>query len=141
MATHAVTLELPEPLYRRAAQRAAAGQHAVEEELTMVLNEAFTEPESGLPAALEEELAQLKFLDDVSLWRAAELRMPDESVERWRELVEKRDLMGSSATESQEIEQLLGLADRVMLIRAEAAVLLKDRGHDISRLIAPTVRG
>ena len=141
MSTHAVTLELPEKLYRRAARRAAAGRHAVEDELTIVLNEALTEPESGLPAALEEELAQLRFLDEVSLWRAAELRVPEDSVERWDELAEKRDLMGLNAAESQEIEQLLGLADRVMLVRAEAAVLLKDRGHDISRLIAPRNNG
>lgn len=141
MSTHAVTLELPESLYRRAVQRAAAGQHAVEDELTIVLNEALTEPDSGLPAALDEELAQMQFLDDASLWRAAELTVPDVSVQRWEELAEKRERMGVSSAERQEIEQLLGLADRVMLIRAEAAVLLKNRGHDVTRLIEPSDRG
>jgi len=141
MSVHAVTLNLPESLYRRAVLRAAAGQHAVEDELTFVLNEALAEPEPGLPAALEEELAQVQFLDDATLWRAAALTVPDASAQRWEELAEKRELVGLSEAEAVEVEQLLGLADRVMLIRAEAAVRLKDRGHDITGLTAPSDGG
>lgn len=135
MSTHAITLELPEPLYRRIVQRAAGARHSIEDELTVVLSDALAESATGLPAALEEELAQMQFLDDDSLWRAALLRVPDASADRLEALAEKRQTEGLSNAESQEVEQLLNLADRVMLIRAQAAVLLKERGHDITKLV------
>jgi hypothetical protein len=135
MTTHPVTLELPELLYRRILQRATVARHAVEDELTIVLEGALTEVDSALPTAVDEELEQLQFLDDASLWRAAQITVPAASDERLEQLAEKRELTGLTSEEHLEIEQLLGLADRVMLIRAEAAALLKGRGNDVSRLV------
>lgn len=46
----------------------------------------------------------------------------------------QRSIEDELASEQQEMQQLQQLAHRVMLLRAEAAVLLKQRGQDITSL-------
>jgi hypothetical protein len=46
----------------------------------------------------------------------------------------KQQSEGLTEAEQQEAQQLQRLAHRVILLRAEAAVLLKERGCDISSL-------
>jgi hypothetical protein len=52
-------------------------------------------------------------------------------------LLHKLHREGLTQNEQQEMQQLQQLAHRVMLLRAEAAVLLKQRGHDIECLRQP----
>jgi hypothetical protein len=52
-----------------------------------------------------------------------------------QELLDKQDEEGLTRKEMQEARQLSELANRIMLVRAKAAVLLKKRGHDIKKLL------
>ena len=135
MITHAITVELPDPLYERIVRRATGAQRSIEDELATVVSEALSDASTGLPATLEEQLSQLQILADDDLWRAAELRVPAEEAERLEMLADKQATDGLSGAEHQELDRLVNMGHQVMLVRAEAAVLLKRRGLEISRLL------
>lgn len=134
MATQRVTLNLPEPLYQRLKRRAEQAQRAVEDELLDVVAAAVPVGDD-LPAELTEALSPLALLDDEALWRAARTRLSADAAQALEELHLKRQREGLSASEADEAAALLRHHERVMLVRAQAAALLKQRGHDISVLL------
>lgn len=135
MITHAITVKLPDVLYERIVRRATGAKHSIEDELAAVVSEALSDASTVLPATLAERLGQLQVLGDEDLWRAAELRVPTEKAERLEVLADKQEAEGLSRAERQELDRLVNMGHQVMLVRAEAAVLLKRRGYDISRLL------
>jgi hypothetical protein len=77
-----------------------------------------------------ERLSDLAALDDEALWQAARTTMTMEQRDRLEELLEFKP---SLTTEEQvEVQALVALYQKITLVRAEAAVLLKNRGYDIS---------
>jgi hypothetical protein len=91
----------------------------------------------ALPADLEHALAQLASLDDAALWQAARSRMPMDAADRLQGLNLKRQREGLDEAEQRESDQLVDQYERAMVLRAQAAVLLKQRGHDVSSLLSP----
>ncbi len=87
-----------------------------------------------LPPALATELDQLAFLRDDELWRAARTALRADEQSRMDLLLHKQQATGLTATELAEAEALADRFDRVMIIRARAALLLQQRGHDITSL-------
>ncbi len=73
-------------------------------------------------------------MDNDALWRVARSRMPVEEAELMEEFHFKRRYEGLSETEIKSLNYLVQQYERYMLNRAEAAVLLKERGVDISEL-------
>jgi plasmid stability protein len=131
-----VNLPLPSQVYQRAQQRAAKKQRSIEDELTDVVTQALAVDDelAGLPFDLAEEVKQLAFLDEQHLWVMAKRTIAQNQSERIETLIYKLHREGLTHNEQQEMQQLRQLAHRVMLLRAEAAVLLKQRGHDITSL-------
>jgi hypothetical protein len=84
---------------------------------------------------LEQAIAQLVFLDDAALWQAARSRLASDAVERLSELNAKRQREGLTEAEQQESELLTYQYERMVLVRAQAALLLKQRGYDVSCLL------
>jgi hypothetical protein len=76
----------------------------------------------------------LALLDDESLWRAARGRLAAEAAERIEQLHLKRQRDDLTETEVQELAALMRRYERAMLVRAQAAALLRQRGHDITSL-------
>jgi len=87
-----------------------------------------------LPVGLVDELDQLAFLTDAELWNAARTRLREEEQTRMEFLLGKQQSSGLSSVEAAEAEALAAQYDRTMLVRAKAAVLLKERAHDIAIL-------
>ena len=86
---------------------------------------------------LRKELADLTLLNDKALWKVARSRVPVKSQRRFSQINYKQQKEGRASLtpeEIQEAEQLIYQLDRCMLLRAEAAVLLMNRGYDISSL-------
>lgn len=131
-----VTVRLPDQLYERVRQRAQARNRSLESELIQAVQTGLDidDEEHDIAPEIESELAQLLFLADDDLWRAAQLTMPDTTSARMEELLWKSKAEGLTRAEREEVDRLQLLGQRVMLIRAEAAVLLKNRGFDISIL-------
>ncbi len=134
MNSQSVTLELPEPLYEQLQARAVRRQRTVADEVLDVLTGAIPATEA-LPDDLEQAIAQLVHLDDAALWQAGRSKMASDAVERLSELNAKRQREGLTEAEQQESDLLVRQYERSMLVRAQAAALLKQRGHDISSLL------
>jgi plasmid stability protein len=134
MASQAVTLHLPEPLYRELKQRAAQSRRTVEDETLDVLSAAVPVAEK-LPDDLAEAISPLALLDDEALWRAARSRLANEAATELADLHQKRQREGLTVAEAQTAEALVRQYERAMLVRAQAAALLKQRGHDVSSLL------
>lgn len=122
-----VTVELPDTLYQQLRRRAWRRNHSIEDEVTAVVEQSIAaEPSEA------DLLAQLAHLPDDDLWRAARTRVADDRAERMQALVWKQQAEGLTAAEEDEAHQLQRHARQVMLIRAEAAALLAERGHDVT---------
>ncbi len=134
VATHMVTLELPEPLYQRLKARAEQAQRRVEEELLEVVATAVPVADD-LPDDLADALSPLALLDAAALWRAARTQLPADAADQLADLNRKRQREGLTEAEAQQAAALLRQYERAMLIRAQAAALLKQRGHDVSSLL------
>lgn len=136
MTIQTIYLPLPFPIYQRAQQRAAQRQRSIEDELAEVVTQALATDDDfvGLPLDLAEEVKQLAFLDEQHLWSVARRTVAPQQSEQMETLIHKLQQEGLTQSEQQEMQQLQQLAHRVMLLRAEAAVLLKERGQDITSL-------
>lgn len=132
-----VTLSLPEPLYERLRKRAERAGRSLEAEAAELLTAGIEDGEQ-LPPKMEDELASLALLDDESLWRAARNRLAADAAERLQMLHDKAQDEGLTDREAEESAVLTHRYERGMLVRAEAAYLLKQRGHDVDvLLVAP----
>jgi hypothetical protein len=134
MATQAVTVSLPSPLYERLTRRAQRTRRTVEAELIDAVATLPEEPDE-LPADMAEAIAALHLLADEDLWRAAGQRLTAEKAALIEELHLKRQKEGLSASEVEALAALMREYTRVMLVRSRSAALLKQRGHDVSGLL------
>lgn len=130
MTAQPITIRLPEKLYRRVHDRAVETHRTVEAELLSTVVAIYEDDE--LPAELAAPLNQLRVLDDAALWQAARSALPLESAERLEDLHFKQRSEGLTAEEAAEVTRLLARYEHYLLVRAEAAVLLKERGYDVS---------
>lgn len=133
MMLQTLTIRLPEQVYQNIEQRARRTQRSIEDELAVVVATALPTLDE-LPVELADELAQLNLLTDNELRGAAESVLPPEDSEQMQGLAFKRQREGLTVSEQQTAEYLLRRSERLMLIRAKAAMLLKERGQDISTL-------
>ena len=71
MTTRTVSVQVPEPIFRKLKRAADVTCRPVEEVLAATLNAALPEP-SGLPPELADELASMHLFSDDALWAAVE---------------------------------------------------------------------
>jgi hypothetical protein len=136
MAIHVVTLHLPDTLYERFQQRAKSNHRGLETEILDAI--AFAASAQGeLSSDLKDSLAALQQLDDDQLWRLArEEVMSLEASQKLEALhLKQRDELLDQEEDAARAN-LIREYERSMLVRAQAAKLLKDRGHDVSILLA-----
>jgi len=131
MSARAVTLQLPDPLYAQIEHRAAEAHRTIEAELLDVVATAVPLSDE-LPQDLEDAVSHLSLLGDGDLRQAAISRMPEPLATRLEELNWQRQATGLNEHELAEASQLLRLYERTLLVRASAAMLLRDRGRDLS---------
>ena len=131
MTLQAITLNLPKTVYERIQRAAEKARRPIDE----VLTEAITAVAPVMDTASEKlrtALAQMAYLNDAALWQAARATMPAKQRERLEALHHQQQYRGLTAKEQAEEQALLGLYRETLLIRAQAAVLLKQRGYDVS---------
>ncbi len=134
MTVQPITLNLPEMLYDRLRQRAEQTQRSIEDELLETVATAIPLTEK-LPDDLSEAISHLHLLDDQALWRAAQSHLSVEVAAEMERLHLKRQREGLTENETQTLDKSVYQYERAMLVRAQAAALLKQRGHDISELV------
>jgi hypothetical protein len=130
MSTQEITLTLPGAVYDQIRQAAEKAQRPVDEvllEAVLAVAPTLTNP----AGPFRSSLAQLAYLNDAALWQAARSTMSPEQHEQLEALHDKQQREGLT-TEEQDLEQaLLTLYRETLLVRAQAAVLLQQRGYDM----------
>jgi hypothetical protein len=133
MTTQTLTLEIGEPLYQRLQERALRAHRTVEAEALDLVAQGVLDLDQ-LEPELAAAISELRFLDDTALWQAARMHMTLADAERLEVLHLKRQYDGLAVDEAEEARGLTGTYERIMVIRAEAAALLKERGYDVEVL-------
>lgn len=131
MTVQTLTIDLPESVYKQVQRQSHYSQRTVAEEVVATVIDALP-ANIKIPPDIDEELASLEYLSKEELWDAARTKVPLEINDRKQLLVEKEQREGLLPSERSEAQSLSHYHDRVMLVRAKAAVLLKRRGEDIS---------
>jgi hypothetical protein len=125
-----MTVHIPDELYERI-QREAEASERTPERILIESVQALLAPIS--PADdVDVALADLASLSDSHLWATVHQRLPWVHSQRLHDLNAKARESELSDSEEHEFDRLLYLVDYQMLLRAEALVLLKKRGHDVS---------
>lgn len=130
MSSRPITLDVPDELYDRARQIAAAGARRIEDVMVSELSAALHTPEPALSPDEEAELAALRHLSDDALWTIARERMPADVEARLQMLLEEGSLL--NADQRAELDLLVERGDRLMVRRAEAAAVLTRRGFFVT---------
>ncbi|MDI6794458.1 MAG: hypothetical protein QME81_16595 [bacterium] len=128
-----VTLELPKTVYLPVSRMARATSRPLENILVCALKTSLP-PLDGLPPELVEELVELESQDDESLWQVLASRVPAEQQRKLDRLLRENQAGTVTEQERQKLDQLQHEADRIMLRKARAAVLLRFRGHRLPTL-------
>ncbi|MCU0466055.1 MAG: hypothetical protein MUF38_15985 [Anaerolineae bacterium] len=123
------TLTVPEKLYRRAEELARLTARQVDEVLIDQLQELMLPP---LPGDEQAELDAMRALSDDALWAIARERMGDDLQDQLQHLMARNDRGLLSPVERGELEKLVERGNRLMLRKAEAAALLRERGHAVT---------
>lgn len=135
MPAQALTVNLPGPLYERLALRASRSRRTLEAEVVEAIKVSLPEEPDQLPDELSEAIASLSLLPDEDLWRAAKNRLPVRKAAALEALHLKRQSEGLTPMESEAVAALMKEYTRILLVRAKAAALLRERGQDVSVLL------
>jgi len=132
MAVRSVTVNLSDILYRRL-QRAVARTHRSMDQVLSDAASALVSDVGTLPTDLQTALAQMAFLNGAALWQAARRSaLQPEQQRRLQTLHDKQQRSELTPSEQAEEEALRKLYRETQLVRAHAAVLLKERGYDVT---------
>ncbi len=134
MTAHAITLQLPAPLYDHFQSRAERTHRSLEAELLDAVA-TVAEDEEDLSPDLSTAITDLKLLNDDELRLAARNRLSGDTKAQLDRLNFKQQNETLSPAEKETLEELVREYDRAVLLRAEALRLLKERGQAISELL------
>ena len=133
MAVQEVTIRLPQEVYEQIRRAAASARRSVDDVLVEAVIAAAPTAAVG-SGAMRSALGHMAYLNDAALWQAARATMTAEQRERLEHLHDEQQRRTLTADERAEEQALLELYRGTVLVRAQAAALLKQRGYDVSDL-------
>jgi hypothetical protein len=128
-----LTLELPTDIYEQV-RRAAKGMKQPLEEALVNIVKAATPSLEKVPLEYRPELQAMEDLGDETLVEVAESVLAPAQKRRLESLLNKNQRGKLTGKESKALDELRVAADRQMLRRSYAYLLLKYRGHRIPNL-------
>ena len=129
-----ITLELPGDVYEQVRRHAEKARRPLEAALVDVIRAGVQQPE-GMPGGVTDGLDQLRALDTPTLTELAQTRRSEEESAEIEALNLQQQRDGLGAEERRRRDTLLRRYERSLLIRAEAAALLQERGVDLAPLL------
>lgn len=132
MSAHPMVLDLPEDIYERV-ERAARGLRRPLNDALLWIVRAGLPSLSRVPLEFRADLEALEGAGDAELWRVFQAQAPELEQRRLSDLLAGERAGGLSEAEGRELGRLHAEADRRMLRKSYAAVLLKWRGHDVPK--------
>src|SRR5438270_6825467 len=133
MSQAVLTLELPAEVFERVRRTAKGMKQPVETALVTIVKAA-TPSLDKVPPQYRPELEAMEDLADDELWKAAENAISPAQQRRLARLRDKNQRGEMTERDRQALIELRDAADRVMLRRSYAYLLLKYRGHRIPSL-------
>jgi hypothetical protein len=130
--TDPIVLTIPADVAARAREIAESVEQPVEQVLIDHLK-TLTTPLPTLPPEEQAELDALHHLSDDALWTIAREQMPDDVQARAHTLMDKNSRDTITDEEHAKLETLVERADRLMLRKAEAAAILRERGYPFTQ--------
>jgi hypothetical protein len=133
--THSIRVDLPAELFEQIREAATRSDQPMESVLIDSLALVFGTPRSGWEPPTET----LEALPDAQLWALVYRGMAWQEGARLRELTARGKQAVLSSEEQAELAALIDEADRLMLLRSRALLALRQRGHNIEKLLQPGV--
>jgi len=124
-----VMVNLPEEIYRQIQRAAERLQRPMDDVLAEAVS-AVAPVMDVAPGALRTSLAQLAYMNDAALWQAARSTLTLAQRERLADLHTQQQDRGLTSAEKVEEAELLQRYKETQLVRAQAVVLLHQRGYD-----------
>lgn len=123
-----ITLGIPEHIHQRLVTTAQATQQSINDVILRVLQVGSPPTWDDVPQEFQADLAALDRLDNGTLWQIA--RSQNEAdLNRYDELLHQNQNGSLTAFKSTELADLRKASEKFMLRKAQAAALLKWRGH------------
>ena len=133
MNVHPVVVELPEDVYERVERTAKGLRQPVQQALVRIVE--FGLPSlSKVPSEYHSELEALEGMSDEELWEMLASEMPSAYQSTLDYLLQKNRSEDLSESDQQGLDLLHAEANRLMLKKSYARVLLKWRGHPVPKL-------
>jgi hypothetical protein len=136
MTEQTVAIHIPAPLYQRLERLATLTNHSLEQVVVQTLAAGVPPLPDDVPEAMRASLTALESLDDAALWQVAREMMSPEQQEQFFQLREQQQAGTIPDDGRATLAQLHQDADRLMLRKAYAYVLLKWRGQRLPTLDA-----
>lgn len=127
----AITLDIPDSIHQRLVNTAEATQRPLNEIILRVLQVGSPPTWDDAPPEFQSDLAALDRLDDGTLWQIARSQKTETDLERYDALLDRNQNASLTVAEKGELASLRKDADRFMLCKAQAIVLLRWRGHTV----------
>lgn len=128
MQVHPVTLQVPDAIFKQFKRVAEQTQRSVDQVMIEAISAAIPLPVSHL----RSDLAQMALLNDAALWQASRATLSPAQQQQLERLHHQQRNGGLTKEQRHEMEQLETLYKDTILVRAQAAVLLKQRQYDVS---------
>ena len=130
-----VTISLPETVYRRLQHAAEIAGKPITEIAAQSIQESLPPLLEAIPARFRADLQIMQQFADDELWRIARSAVvPKDQRRYWRLLKKNSSSAALSIRERQTLTELRATADKIMLQKAYAYLLLKWRGYRIPTL-------
>ena len=131
--THSVSVS--DALYKHLRRQAQATKRSVDDVVEATLRRHLpSQAEDDLPPGIKAELEAMNQLSDDVLWQIAESEMNPDKVAMYDVLLERNRQDALTAEGRAWLSRLREEADALMLRKAHAYVLLKNRGHELPTL-------
>jgi hypothetical protein len=131
--TQTITLAIPDKLYAPI-KRSAAGTNQSVEAIVLNALQASLPPLEGLPPEIMDELVQLETLDNEALRQVLLEFISPKQQETLQVLLDKNQEDSLTSEEQKELATLHKAAEKIMLRKARAGVLLRFRGQRLPTL-------
>jgi hypothetical protein len=124
-----VTLKIPDEIYQRLELNAQATQRSIEDILALVLKVGSPPQWDDVPKEFQADLKNLDAMPDEALYQLASASKLESAFDRYDELLELNAAGSLSVAEQKELAFLRKESERFMLLKAQAAVLIRWRGY------------
>ena len=135
-ASHSMTVAVPLETYEPFRQRAERARQSVEEAVVQAMQAALATAEASTASERQAMLAALESLDTPALWQIVNRGAETEDVLLLVALNEKRQRQDLTEVEEAAVQALIRQHDQAVLLRAKVLAVLRQRGEDVSRLVA-----